>query len=90
MPALVCYRVGMEVNDMTKHDKGCFVGVTVSRREVKAFKDRWPCSTLPDRAIYFEFDTRNGDLVDLRPDNIDGADVLALSQDAQDFAGVGR
>ena len=83
----IAYGKGMEGN-MRKTAKGCFVGVTVSRREVEAFKDRWPCSTLPDRAVYFEFDARNGDLVDMRPIDMDGSDVLALSEDAQRFAGL--
>ena len=63
-------------------DGGCFVRVSMSAREVAAFKRSWPGSGLPNRGITFEFDKRNGDLVDLRPSNVDGSDALALSQDA--------
>lgn len=71
---------------MKYHNNGCFHSVTVSAAEVQAFKDHWPCSTLPDKAVWFQFDKRNGDLVDMKPDGMDGTDVLALSQDAQQFA----
>jgi len=69
------------------HDNGCFHSVTVSRAEVEAFKDTWPCSGLPERSIWFQFDKRNGDLVDMRGvGDYDGPDLLALSQDAQAYA----
>lgn len=67
-------------------DNGCFHSVRVTRREVEAFKRSWPCSGLPERSFWFQFDKRNGDLVDLSPSEYDGADLLALSQDAQAFA----
>ncbi len=70
---------------MKAFDNGCFYSVTVSRREVEAFKDNWPCSNLPDRWIWFQFDKRNGDLVDINPNDIDGEDLLALSHDAQAY-----
>ena len=37
--------------------------------------------------IRFEFDKRNGDLVDISPDSsgFDGPDLLALSEDAQAY-----
>jgi hypothetical protein len=58
--------------------------VTFCRTEVLEFRDRWPCSGLPDCAITFEFDAA-GDLVDVSTD-YDGRDILALSQDASNFA----
>jgi hypothetical protein len=67
-------------------DNGCFHSVSVSKAEVLAFKDRWPCSGLPERSHWFQFYKRNGDLVDMRPNYYDGPDLLALSQDAQRFA----
>lgn len=67
-------------------DNGSFHSVTVSRSEVIAFKAKWPCSRLPERSIWFQFDKRNSDLVDIKPSNYDGEDLLALSKDAQDFA----
>lgn len=76
---------------MKAQDNGCFYSVTVSAREVEDFAERWPCSGLPFKAIWFQFDKRNGDLVDMRPSNweergADGAAVLALADDAQRFA----
>jgi hypothetical protein len=58
--------------------------VRVTRKEVEAFKQKWPCSGLPDKAITFTF--VNGDLVDVEPFNVDGPAAVALSQDAQRFA----
>lgn len=72
---------------MSTTDNGCFYTVRVSANDVYAFKRRWPGSGLPDRAIRFQFDKSNGDLVDISPDSsaFDGPDLLALSQDAQAY-----
>lgn len=67
---------------MRAYDCGSLFTVSVSRREVEAFKRNWPCSGLPDRAVSFQFDKRNGDLVDLWPDTLDGEAAVALSADA--------
>lgn len=66
-------------------DNGCFYSVTVSAWEVDNFKASWPCSNLPDHSIWFQFDKRNDDLVDIKPDSedFDGPDLTALSQAAQ-------
>jgi hypothetical protein len=70
---------------MRAFSQGVFFRVTVSGPEVRAFKRTWPCSGLPSRGVSFTFDTRNGDLVDIFPDNLDGAGAVALSQDAQNY-----
>jgi len=74
---------------MRVYDNGCFYSVTVSRREVEDFAASWPCCSLPLRAITFQFDKRNGDLVDILPYSIavqvDGSEALALSQTAQAY-----
>jgi hypothetical protein len=57
--------------------------VVATRNGVDSFRSSWPCSRLPDRPLRFEF-APNGDLVDLNT-NYDGPDILALSQDAQEF-----
>lgn len=70
---------------MRVFDQGSFYRVTVSRAEVEAFARRWPCFGRV-RAVWFEFDRRNGDLVDLCGDRgMDGAGVAALSRDAQSY-----
>lgn len=74
---------------MKKQLLGSVTNVKISAREVEDFKAQWPCSGLPSRAITFQFDNRNGDLIDMWPNNLDGAACLALSQDAQKFAGLG-
>ena len=68
-------------------DNGCFYTVRVSARGVEAFNDSWPCSRLPEKAISFQFDKRNGDLVNIRPDSsrFDGPELVALSEDAQNW-----
>jgi hypothetical protein len=72
---------------MKYRDLGSAYNVSVSRAEVEAFKRQYPCSGLPDKAITFQFDARNGDLVDIWPDSskFDGSGLLALSQDAQAY-----
>jgi hypothetical protein len=75
-----------ERKNMKYIDNGCLHSVSVSKAEVLAFKSKWPCSGLPERAHWFQFDKRNGDLVDIRPSYYDGPDLLALSQVAGEFA----
>jgi hypothetical protein len=72
---------------MRTYDNGSFYTVTCSEHDVRDFKSTWPCSGLPTRSISFQFDKRNGDLVDIRPDSqhFDGPALVALSQDAQAY-----
>ena len=74
---------------MRAFDNGSYYSVTVSRREVSDFAERWPCCALPDSSITFQFDKRNGDLIDITPyriaDRVDGPEGLALSHDAQAY-----
>lgn len=58
--------------------------VTYSAREVAAWNDRWPCSTLSGRQT-FVFDRGSGDLTD-RTGRGDGEEADALSHDAQRWA----
>lgn len=64
--------------------------MTISRDEVADFKSQWPCSGLPEVRVWAQFDKRNGDLVDMRPNleerGADGAAVLALVADGQKYA----
>ncbi|MCR4302122.1 MAG: hypothetical protein NUV51_10965 [Sulfuricaulis sp.] len=69
---------------MRYRDNGAFYSVNISRREVEDFAERWPCFGAR-RAIWAQFDKRNGDLVDLSGDvGMDGGGVIALLQDAQE------
>lgn len=72
---------------MRFYDKGAYYGVTVGRGEVYAFKRRWPASGLGEGPYFFEFDKRNGDLVDVQGPGAstyaDGPALVALSHDAQ-------
>jgi hypothetical protein len=80
-------------NPRTQYGGGVYVNVTMTKREVMAFKSRWPASGLPDKAITFVFDTRNGDLVGhtLNLDSAEGSGALpALAQDAWEAAKVKR
>ncbi len=74
---------------MQVFDNGCFVTVTVTRREVSDFARSWPCSGLRDKPITFQFDKRNGDLVDTNDDrqqpDADNSAIAALSQDAKEY-----
>jgi hypothetical protein len=68
---------------MRAFDNGSMYTVTVSEREVDDFNRKWPGSTLRGRQS-FQFDKRNGDLVD-RTGEGDGSEAVALSQDAQTY-----
>jgi len=59
--------------------------VIVPRHEIAAFNRQWPCSTLRDRAYWFEFDA-SGDLVDTDcPEHDDGPAASALADDCREF-----
>ena len=60
------------------------IRVTVSVMEVDEFKDRWPCSELPDKPVKFWFD-RDGNLIDTDTD-VDCGSVTALAEDAWEYA----
>lgn len=60
--------------------------VIVSRSEVALFRAGWPCCELTDRSYWFEFDPKNGDLIDHNvPEHSDGPEAQALSRHAQEF-----
>lgn len=74
---------------MQTFDNGAFYSVTVTCREIEAFAARWPCSGMqsPKRAITFQFDKRNGDLVASTGtfESYDQGAVTALLQDAREY-----
>ena len=58
--------------------------VVVTANGVGSFNASWPCSRLRERPVRFEY-ASNGDLVDIMGTQPDGEELLALSQDAQEF-----
>jgi hypothetical protein len=75
---------------MRYFDNGCFYTVACSRADVEAFASRWPCFG-PAKPMWFQFDRRNGDLVDYGGADLsnDARGVSALADDAKAYA-VGR
>ena len=69
---------------MRVRDLGSTVRVTVSADYVSNWNTRWPCSSLRG-AHAFEFERKNGDLVD-HTGRGDGSEAVALSEDAWKFA----
>ncbi len=71
---------------MRAFDNGCFFTVLCSEFDVSAFADRWPCFG-KRRSLWFQFDKRNGDLVDTNQvdGEQDGAGVVALADDAKAY-----
>jgi hypothetical protein len=63
---------------------GCITQVSFSAADVAAFNAQWPCSCLPEKRGFVEFE-RNGDLVGA-PEWMDGSEGLAFVSDCQDFA----
>lgn len=79
-------------------DSESCVWIEVPADDVASFAARWPCSGLPDdQGVVFGFDKRTGDLIEIEwsafgegePEGVNGGAVLALSYDAQEFAGLG-
>jgi len=59
--------------------------IIVSRDTVNRFRQSWPCCKLRDRSYWFEFD-QSGNLVDTDvPEQDDGPEAVALSNDAKLF-----
>ena len=72
---------------MQVFNNGSAVTVTVTRREIDEFRRSWPCSGLSDKPVTFQFDKRNGDLIDSNDaanhPNADGSALVALAADAK-------
>lgn len=71
---------------MRAYDNGAFFTVTFSISDACDFSDRWPCSTVRGRGS-FQFDKRNGDLVDATGAAVtgDGPDWVAFSEDCRRY-----
>jgi hypothetical protein len=73
-------------------DKGAFYSVSFDCRDITRLADSWPCSGLKGIVrIDAEFDKRNGDLVDIEPNDLEergvnGSALLALLEDGQGVA----
>ena len=74
------------------YDNGAFYTVRVTGPTVHAWARRWPgFGSYPSSGFLFQFDKRNGDLVDLTTgkggdtEKYDGSGLVALSHDAQEF-----
>ena len=71
------------------YDNGAFYSASFGEQEIQNFRAGWPASGLSSlRAVWAQFDRRNGDLVDLRCNNgscdrFDGPALLALVNDVQ-------
>lgn len=67
-------------------DNGAFYTIKLSARDTHDWAHHpskgWPCSTLSGRAVWAQFDSRNGDLVDTNaPDDVDGVEFSAIFDD---------
>lgn len=71
---------------MKAFDNGVFFTVTCSESDVAAFASRWPCFGNV-RNYWFQFDKRNGDLVDTnhKDGETDGGGICALADDAKAY-----
>src|SRR5690349_4901545 len=68
---------------MIATQRGNFYNVQLSADDVAQWASRWPCFG-ERRPLLFQFDARNGDLVDLGEDEsgMDDAGLAALANDA--------
>jgi len=67
-------------------DNGIFFTVVCSENDVSEFARRWPCFGNV-RSYWFQFDKRNGDLVDTNQvdGETDGAGICALADDSKQY-----
>lgn len=71
---------------MRCYDNGDLFTVTYNANDCQKFNSQWPCSTVKGKGS-FQFDKRNGDLVDATGTALtgDGSEWLAFSQDCQAY-----
>ena len=69
-----------EAVKVQRHGSGSY-SVTLDADAVSAWTADWPGSHL-EGPVTFTFDAKNGDLVDMEPNDMDGEDSTALSHDA--------
>lgn len=72
---------------MQVSDDGKSFTVLVTAAEVASFNCDWPGSTLKPVRVYFKFDKRTGDLIDIESHGhpVDGTEGTALAHDAQQY-----
>jgi hypothetical protein len=71
---------------MRVYDNGSLFTVLCTERDVYDFSRKWPCFGTV-RSYWFQYEKRNGDLVDTNHQDgeSDNGGILALSQDARDY-----
>jgi hypothetical protein len=77
--------------DIAAHPGSNAYTVHLSAAEIRAFAAAWPCSHLPSRALWLQFDATD-DLIDIAP-GFENANVYALNallDDARAFAAAQR
>lgn len=72
---------------MKLHDNGSLFTVSFNEDDTREFSYSWPCSTVCGKGS-FQFEKRNGDLVDATGAALrgDGSDWLAFSNDCKEWA----
>lgn len=71
---------------MRTYDNGIFFTVACSETDVSDFARKWPCFGNV-RSYWFQFDKRNGDLVDTNHEDgeTDGSGICALADAAKAY-----
>ena len=71
---------------MRAYDNGCFFTVLCTESDVAQFAATWPCFG-DVKTYWFQFDKRNGDLVDTNhlESDANGSAIAALSLDAMAY-----
>ena len=63
--------------------------VNLKAREIALFNSSFPCSDIPERDCFFQFERRTGDLVDMS-EHLSGVEnnsaISALCEEAKSFA----
>ena len=77
-------------NNMTIQNRGSIGEVMLKAREVARFNASFPCSDIPERDCFFQFEKKTGDLVDMSAhlsEAKNSSAISALCEDARVYAG---
>jgi len=77
----------------TEISENNLIQVNFSAEEIAFFNSTFPCSDIPERDCFFEFEKKTGDLVDMS-EHLSGVEnnsaISALCEDAKAFCAVGK
>jgi len=76
---------------MKTKDLGSIIEVSFNAEDIRLFNSSFPCSDIPVRDVFFQFEKKTGDLVDMNLRGVENNSAIsALCDDAKAFCAVGK